>query len=85
MNDEMQALAFMAGANSIFYCEKLLTTPNPKANSDMQLLDRLGIIPEKRHVEEDSQEQEELLHKKLAEAKTDHLFYNAASSNNAYK
>ena len=43
MNDEMQALAFMAGANSIFYCEKLLTTPNPKANSDMQLLDRLVI------------------------------------------
>jgi len=30
MNDEMQAMAFMAGANSIFYCEKLLTTPNPK-------------------------------------------------------
>lgn len=79
MNDEMQAMAFMAGANSIFYCEKLLTTPNPKANSDMQLLDRLGITPEKRHVEQGSQEQEEALRKTLAEAETDHLFYNAAN------
>ena len=79
MNDEMQAMAFMAGANSIFYCEKLLTTPNPKANSDMQLLDRLGITPEKRQVEQDSQEQEEALRKTLAEAETDHLFYNAAN------
>ena len=79
MNDEMQAMAFMAGANSIFYCEKLLTTPNPKANSDMQLLDRLGITPEKRHVEQDSREQEEALRKTLAEAETDHLFYNAVN------
>jgi biotin synthase len=46
MNEQMQAMAFMAGANSIFYCDKLLTTPNPKANSDMQLLARLGIKPE---------------------------------------
>ena len=37
MNEQMQAMAFMAGANSIFYCDKLLTTPNPKANTDMQL------------------------------------------------
>jgi len=79
MNDEMQAMAFMAGANSIFYCEKLLTTPNPKANSDMQLLDRLGITPEKRHVEQGSQEQEEALRKTLAETETDHLFYNAVN------
>ena len=38
MNEQMQAMAFMAGANSIFYCDKLLTTPTPKANTDMQLL-----------------------------------------------
>lgn len=43
MNDEMQALCFMAGANSIFYGEKLLTTPNPEAAHDMQLFKRLGI------------------------------------------
>lgn len=79
MNDQMQAMAFMAGANSIFYCEKLLTTPNPKANKDMELLDRLGIKPEKHHVKQDSQEQEEALHQKLSEAQSDHLFYNAAN------
>lgn len=43
MSDEMQALCFLAGANSIFYGEKLLTTPNPKENEDKQLFTRLGI------------------------------------------
>lgn len=43
MSDEMQALSFFAGANSIFYGEKLLTTDNPEANQDMQLFERLGI------------------------------------------
>lgn len=78
MNDQMQALAFMAGANSIFYCEKLLTTPNPKANKDMELLERLGIKPESYRVDRDSEEEEAVLHQAMAEAETDHLFYNAA-------
>jgi biotin synthase len=43
MSDEMQALCFMAGANSIFYGDKLLTTGNPQAESDRELLRRLGI------------------------------------------
>ncbi len=43
MSDEMQAMAFFAGANSIFYGEKLLTTPNPEANEDLALFERLGI------------------------------------------
>lgn len=46
MNQEMQALAFFVGANSIFYGEKLLTTPNPQANEDMRLFGKLGIHPE---------------------------------------
>ncbi len=46
MNDEMQALCFMAGANSIFYGEKLLTTTNPTQNTDLDLFARLGITPE---------------------------------------
>jgi len=46
MSDELQALCFHAGANSIFYGEKLLTTPNPKENKDMELFNRLGIKPE---------------------------------------
>ena len=77
MNDQMQALAFMAGANSIFYCEKLLTTPNPKANRDMQLFDRLGISPEEYQQEKTSEEQELLLRQQMQEAQTDHLFFNA--------
>ena len=48
MNEQMHALAYFAGANSIFYGEKLLTTPNPRANSDMALFARLGIEPESR-------------------------------------
>jgi biotin synthase len=43
MTDEAQALCFLAGANSIFYGPKLLTTPNPAADRDRQLMDRLGL------------------------------------------
>jgi biotin synthase len=45
MSDETQALCFFAGANSIFYGEKLLTTPNADANDDKRLFDRLGLAP----------------------------------------
>jgi biotin synthase len=43
MSDELQALCFLAGANSIFYGEKLLTTGNPDSAADRQLFERLGI------------------------------------------
>jgi len=43
MSDETQALCFLAGANSIFYGDKLLTTANPDENHDRQLFDKLGI------------------------------------------
>lgn len=43
MNDEAQALCFLAGANSIFYGEKLLTTSNPCKDKDAELLERLGL------------------------------------------
>lgn len=46
MSDEMQALCFLAGANSIFFGEKLLTTANPDGNADLALLERLGMRPE---------------------------------------
>ncbi len=45
MSDECQALCFLAGANSIFYGEKLLTTGNPDYNHDRALFDKLGITP----------------------------------------
>jgi hypothetical protein len=46
MNDELQALCFLAGANSIFYGEKLLTTGNPDTEHDQRLFRRLNIVAE---------------------------------------
>ena len=43
MSEETQALCFLAGANSIFYGPKLLTTPNPGRDRDMELMERLGM------------------------------------------
>ncbi len=76
MNEQMQALAFHAGANSIFYGEKLLTTPNPAANKDMQLFDRLGIKPEQYYSHPD---QETAMKAAIANAESDKHFYDAAS------
>ncbi len=45
LTDEAQAMCFFAGANSIFYGERLLTTGNPEADSDRLLFDRLGLKP----------------------------------------
>ncbi len=45
MSEETQALCFLAGANSIFYGPKLLTTPNPGRDRDTRLMDRLGLRP----------------------------------------
>jgi len=45
MSEETQALCFLAGANSIFYGPKLLTTPNPARDRDLSLLDKLGMVP----------------------------------------
>ena len=43
LSDEAQAMCFLAGANSIFYGERLLTTENPQADVDRLLFDRLGL------------------------------------------
>jgi biotin synthase len=43
MSEETQALCFLAGANSIFYGPKLLTTPNPGRDRDRELMERLGL------------------------------------------
>ena len=47
MSDELQSLCFLAGANSMFYGERLLTTDNPETDSDRDLFSRLGIEMEK--------------------------------------
>ncbi|HEX3912202.1 MAG TPA: biotin synthase BioB [Steroidobacteraceae bacterium] len=49
MSDELQALCFLAGANSIFYGEKLLTTGNPDTGHDQRLFERLQIVAEPWH------------------------------------
>ena len=59
MSEEMQSMAFFAGANSIFYGEKLLTTPNPSENDDLALMHKLGIkalIPEGVNLDESGKE-----------------------------
>ncbi|WP_370979855.1 biotin synthase BioB [Agaribacterium sp. ZY112] len=71
MNDQTQAWAFMAGANSIFYGEKLLTTTNPEENKDMALFKRLGIEPEKSRVREEP--------KAVPVPKLNEQFYEAAN------
>jgi biotin synthase len=48
MSEETQALCFLAGANSIFYGPKLLTTPNPGRDRDRELMERLGMSPMQR-------------------------------------
>ncbi|GAB2512821.1 biotin synthase BioB [Microbulbifer agarilyticus] len=80
MNDEMQSLAFLAGANSIFYGEKLLTTGNPEANEDMQLFKRLGIKPEEYQQYEDESAVEAELQAKISEQESDPFFYDAAKA-----
>lgn len=48
MNDELQALCFLAGANSLFYGDRLLTTDNPEADADLRLFERLGLNMEQK-------------------------------------
>jgi biotin synthase len=78
MSDEMQAMCFLAGANSIFYGECLLTTPNPEAHKDMQLFERLGIKPEQAIVDHDDDAQEQVLNKQVQKADTAQPFYDAS-------
>ncbi len=82
MNEQMQAMAFFAGANSIFYGEKLLTTPNPEASKDMQLFARLGIRPEERTEtdEVDSIEVDNDVGLSGVNSQNNATFYNAAAN-----
>ncbi len=77
MSEQTQALCYFAGANSIFYGEKLLTTANANANADMALLAKLGIKPMAVEVEQaDEQLEDSILHNIVAE-KENHLYYDA--------
>ena len=78
MNEQMQALAFLAGANSIFYGDKLLTTANPQADKDMQLFARLGIAPEAREAHADEVHQA-AIEQALVAQKNSTMFYDATA------
>lgn len=76
MNQQTQALAFFAGANSIFYGEKLLTTPNPETNEDMALFAKLGIEPERRDSCDTPDQQADVLLEQV-QSQNNPQFYNA--------
>jgi biotin synthase len=80
MSDELQAMTFLAGANSIFYGECLLTTPNPDTHKDMLLFKRLGLRPEQA-ISKTDEEQETVLAQAIAkdQEQKNPLFYDATS------
>ncbi|EGA70092.1 biotin synthase [Vibrio sinaloensis DSM 21326] len=82
MNEQMQALCFMAGANSVFYGCKLLTTPNPSEDKDMMLFDKLGINSQQVSQKPDEIEENDLLDRVVervaARPAKDDLFYDAS-------
>ncbi|EGG99982.1 Biotin synthase [gamma proteobacterium IMCC2047] len=80
MNEQMQAMCFLAGANSIFYGCKLLTTANPEENSDRQLFKKLGIRPEQRNQEHGDKEQQAALMDAVKQQRTDAFFYDASQA-----
>lgn len=82
MNEQTQALCFLAGANSIFYGEKLLTTVNPAADRDRQLFAKLGIRPESNEERRSEEEQQAELIESIEQEKNRHLFYDATRSAN---
>ena len=82
MNEQMQALCFMAGANSIFYGCKLLTTSNPDTHEDVMLFKKLGINTERtRDFSDEAHQQvleEEIAQQQEQQADTSDLFYDAS-------
>ncbi|MEE3650149.1 MULTISPECIES: biotin synthase BioB [unclassified Brenneria] len=77
MSEQTQAMCFMAGANSIFYGCKLLTTPNPKEDKDLALFRKLGLNPQQVGIEYGDNQQQQRLTRQLTHADTEQ-FYNAA-------
>jgi len=82
MNEQMQTLCFMAGANSVFYGCKLLTTPNPGEDKDMMLFEKLGINRQQQAAKPDEIQEQELLgqvaQRVAARPTKDDLFYDAS-------
>lgn len=79
MNEQMQSMCFFAGANSIFYGEKLLTTDNANANADQALFEKLGIHPLDPQAEASDEAHEMALRKQIEDQANAHLFHDAAA------
>lgn len=79
MNEQMQALAFLAGANSIFYGDRLLTTSNPQTIKDQALFAKLGVKPEARQDHADEVHQA-AIEQAIVEQRQSALFYDAAKA-----
>ncbi|MDI5987122.1 biotin synthase BioB [Halomonas sp. M4R5S39] len=87
MNESTQALAFLAGANSIFYGDQLLTTSNPQVEQDRALFAKLGLHPERRETCADDDRQRETLEAAMArqagQARAAALAYDATAATEA--
>ncbi|ASJ97024.1 MULTISPECIES: biotin synthase BioB [Shewanella] len=79
MTDELQAMCFFAGANSIFYGCKLLTTSNPEENEDMTLFKRLGLHPEQGQAATVEEEKAVFAKAQAVKDKASQAFYDAAA------
>ncbi|WP_448565239.1 biotin synthase BioB [Thalassotalea ganghwensis] len=78
MNEQMQSLCFLAGANSIFFGCKLLTAANPETNADVMLFKKLGINTETIATQVDEQQEQDNLKHAVSDNQHSDLFYNAA-------
>ncbi|ALM52918.1 hypothetical protein BJB45_17975 [Halomonas huangheensis] len=79
MSESTQSLAFLAGANSIFHGETLLTTSNPQLARDRALFDKLGLHPEQREVCRSDNEQQQHLEAAIQRRTNESLFYDATA------
>jgi biotin synthase len=82
MNEQMQAMCFLAGANSIFYGCKLLTTSNPETHEDVTLFKKLGINSAQTRDYSDEAYEATLL-EDIEDKVSEHLFYNASTKQSA--
>ena len=84
MDESTQTLAFLAGANSIFYGDRLLTTGNPQAERDRALFAKLGLYPERRETcQDDARQQaslEDALVRQTTQAASAALAYDATQA-----
>ncbi|RTR05269.1 biotin synthase BioB [Halomonas nitroreducens] len=80
MAESTQAMAFLAGANSIFYGDTLLTTGNPQVERDRALFDKLGLHPERRETCADDGQAQAALEDAIQRQRGSELFYDAAQA-----